>query len=557
MWALLAIVLFSPPVERCTACHPVRPADAHRDVACVACHLGDARAIEAEAAHAGLEAEPGALSTVGVTCGQGACHPVEAARVLAAPMARATGIVAVTRAGLGETAAPLPDRDLPAVLKDPEPSPAEDYVRRLCAGCHLGARRDNRDDAIAARGSGCSACHLAEAVGHPTTPTFPDDGRCLGCHSRSGRISLSYQGIAERSDGTCDDPRPFPDGRVLCAAPSDVHHDAGIACVDCHLHTELMGSDAPRPFGRDAVEVSCEACHDADAPASTWGSMADAFARTLASRLGWDRPAETPVRVGRRGAALWNLVATGEGWALLGKRDGALHAVPATPEDAQHRLPGHERLTCAACHSAWTPTCPTCHVGYDPAQRQWDFGAAAEVPGKWIETGAGFTVAAPALGVRPDGRIGPAAPGMVFTFDARPAGGGAGGARWYSTFDPHTTRREGRACADCHRSAWALGLGTGELVEDGDGWRFTPARPDATDPRRAVDAWVGLDDAAPGRAPDPAIRSLDRGEREKILTVGRCVRCHPSATESLWIDFPDRLADWRKGLTTCPAATGR
>ncbi len=145
MWALLAIVLFSPPVERCTACHPVRPADAHRDVACVACHLGDARAIEAEAAHAGMEAEPGAL-------------------------------------------------------RDPAPSPAEDYVRRLCAGCHLGARRDNRDDAIAARGSGCSACHLAEAVGHPTTPTFPDDGRCLGCHvvGRAGLCGLAGRGARAR-----------------------------------------------------------------------------------------------------------------------------------------------------------------------------------------------------------------------------------------------------------------------------------------------------------------------------------------------------------------------
>jgi hypothetical protein len=553
MYPLLAllILLAGPPAEVCTACHPDRPAGAHHDVACVACHLGDAQARQADVAHQGLEAEPGALSTVSQTCAQGACHPVEGARVQQATMTRATGIVAVTRAVLGETPTPQGDRDMPAILAAPLPTPAEDYTRRLCAGCHLGTRRDNRDDAIDTRGSGCSACHLEEAPGHPTTPAQPGNDRCMGCHSRSGRVTLSYAGLSERTDGTCVDPVVFPDGRTICREPPDTHHAAGLDCVDCHTHNELMGQGEAPLFGRDAVEITCEACHDAEARGATWAEAPDPLGKGYVARRGMAPDPQTPMRVARLGGVLWNLRPTGSTWTLYRKADGAPFTVPATPTDAAHQQAGHERLSCQACHSARMPTCPTCHVSYEPEGEQWDFGRSAVAPGFWRETGHDFTVAPPVLGVRHDGQIGPATPGMILDWDLKNIGATAGAKRLFSTFDPHTTTRAARGCADCHRQPAALGFGKGTLTFGADGgWTFVPQTPDPANPAQAADRWVAVGQQTPGRAPDPRIHALEPLSRSRALTVGACLECH-QPTDPLWVNFPASLATHGRGQTPC------
>lgn len=561
-------------VERCVSCH-VRPdedpggAHAREALGCSTCHLGNPLAFGKARAHEGMEPEPGALSTVALTCGRAGCHEREAASVATSLMARASGIVSVDRWVFGEV--PSPDGDgrtdetMDAVLAARERTPARDHLSRLCGGCHLGARRGNRDDAIHGNGSGCAACHVARRIpdgakrAHPPVDARVTDDRCLGCHSRSGRISLTYQGLAEverhqlaGGASPCAAPEALHDGRPACRLSPDVHAAAGMACVDCHLHTDLMGDGTRHAHAAPQVEVRCESCHG-PAGHAPWGSVTDPVTLALLRARKETRPPSEPVRLGARGTPLWNLrpatvlAAPGQDpsrapFTLVGKLDGRARPVAATPRDADHALRGHERLSCDACHAAWAPTCTTCHTSFDPAGTQWDFSKAAVAKGAWKERSDGFSWAPPALGVTADGRIVPAVPGMVMTLDARAAGGAASSHRLYAPLSPHSTGKKARTCESCHRDPWALGAGTGRLDVDRDAPSFVPSAPAAGGPSSAHDAWVGFLPERPGEGTRRGFRSLDAVEQRRVVTVGRCLPCHPRVFDAVYRDLGASLA---------------
>ena len=384
-------------IERCVSCHTKEsenPGGAHARAAlgCAACHLGNPLAFGKARAHAGLEREPGALSTVALTCGRSDCHAREAARVATSPMTRNAGMVAVDRFAFGEIAEPEGARTIAEVLSAPHPTPAETHLRKLCAGCHLGSRRANRDDLIHGNGSGCSACHVARKVDegprhHPPVDSRVIDDRCEGCHSGSGRIALSYRGLFEIEKG-----KPFAH-----AAP-DVHQAAGMACIDCHLHTDLMGDGTARTHKEDQVEITCEACHGPVGPGGqvAWRDVKDEISIEIRKRderredffrrVNEVAPPDAPTRLGRRDTPLINLLrkssSFSSSWVLVRKLDGVELPVKQTPRDRNHTLRGHESLTCSACHAAWVPTCDSCHTSFDPAKRQWDFAAGAGGAGR-------------------------------------------------------------------------------------------------------------------------------------------------------------------------------
>ncbi len=508
--AVLLVACGTPSVEAvnagsgCVGCHPDAPAGKHALVPCVSCHLGNASGTVAETAHAGLAREPGALDTVDRTCG--ACHPEEVSRVRTSPMATGRGILGVDRFAFGEAPTPDTEATLADVLASPSPSPADDHARRLCAGCHLGTRKANRDDAVTG-GSGCAACHAgASPPGHSTVDSKIPDSRCAGCHSRSARVSLTYAGRVEAPAGDA-----LPDGRHTVATTPDVHAAAGLACIDCHVHTELMGDGVSRAHEEQQVELRCVSCHGA-APAEVKRDD------PVTARL----PAGDGSAVGARGTPLWNVAAG----VLTGKLDGKTHPIPKVTAD--HAGRGHERLSCQACHSAVAPTCGSCHTAYDPTGTQWDFGAGAEKPGRWVETGAAEALLPPALGVDAAGTIRPAIPGMVATLQGREV-------RRYALTDPHATRRASRTCADCHRSPVALGLGSGAL--DPETFRFTPAHPVSGFIDLADDGWTTLGAAVPGEGNRVGARSLNLEEQRKVLRVGVCLRCHEGAAVSTFADL--------------------
>ena len=463
-------------VERCVTCHDKAsedPGGTHARLAlgCASCHLGNPLAFSKERAHEGLEKEPGALATVRETCGREGCHAREAARVATSPMARNAGIVAVDRFAFGEIPAPDGGETMADVLAAAHPTAAQSHLRTLCAGCHLGTRRANRDDAIQGNGSGCAACHIARRApgapprAHPPIDSRIGDDRCLGCHSGSARIALSYRGLVE-----VEKNEPF-----ARAAP-DVHQAAGMACIDCHLHTDLMGDGVVRAHKEDQVEITCEACHGPvrEGGEVPWSEVNDEISKEILVRerrreeedlLRRGKKGESLpyalARLGRRGTPLINLLrkfsssSSSSDWILVRKLDGVALLVKQTPHDRNHLIRGHERLSCSSCHAAWVPTCDSCHTSFEPSRRQWDFAAGKETRGAWVEKSEGFSWAPPLLGVRDApgrGLIVPATPGMILDVDASAFGGRKIARRLLSPVEPHTTGRRARTCESCHRA---------------------------------------------------------------------------------------------------------
>ncbi|MDF1564417.1 MAG: hypothetical protein P1V51_15340 [Deltaproteobacteria bacterium] len=541
--------------EACLACHALRegPGGAHGGLlqGCESCHLGDPLALEKGRAHRGLEKEPGALETAALTCGRAGCHPDTTRDVQGSLMATAVGLVSVDRLVFGEHPRPGGEQTMAEVLAEAEPSPAEDHLRHLCGGCHLGARRANRDDAVglgADVGSGCAACHSRKAkeegVHSPLLPT-PDDAQCLGCHSRSGRISLSYRGLSEVLPGQAppcgeSERETLADGRITCRQPADVHQRAGLGCVDCHLPSELMGDGQRHAHQEEAVEVRCADCHPAaDAPPRSVAAatVGDPRLRRILAKQDPPLPPGTRLGLGEGGRPLWNLrLEEGQRW-LQPKGGGAPHLSKPTPADPDHRQPGHERLACASCHARWAPTCPTCHTRKEPATPQWDFAHAAQTPGAWIETSEGGFARPPTLGLRRQagsegaGRIVPVVPGMILEVEPGP-GAAPLRHRLFAPLDPHTTGKS-RTCEACHLDPLTLGLGRGTI-------RFGPEGPILEPEEGADDHWTRLGDLEPGRGTRSNLHSLDAPTLQRSLRVGLCLGCHP-AKDPIHRDLPGAL----------------
>jgi len=103
-------------------------------------------------------------------------------------------------------------------------------------------------------------------------------------------------------------------------------------------------------------------------------------------------------------------------------------------------------------------------MSFDAAHTQWDFAAGKPTAGAWTERSEGFSWAPPLLGVRGDGRIVPAAPGMILDIDATTASGGKTSRRLLAPVEPHTTGKKARTCESCHRAPVAPDFEAGTRV---------------------------------------------------------------------------------------------
>ena len=266
VWGLiiLLLALASPmrAAEGCLSCHTGRSegfSPGHDFAAnnCTACHAGDALAVDTEKAHAGMLAFPGNMSNAGETCG--ACHADKVESISHSLMHTGHGMVETTRRLVnGEAGKPGTN-----TVQSLGHGPADSMLRKLCVSCHLGQEKTaHRLNPTADRGGGCLACHINHYPdnGHPALTTSVSDGRCFGCHSRSGRISLNYTGLAE-NDAPEEQQLRLADGRLVKRMPPDVHYQAGMSCIDCHSGAQLMGEKIAGPHGGEAAQAECTDCH--------------------------------------------------------------------------------------------------------------------------------------------------------------------------------------------------------------------------------------------------------------------------------------------------------
>ena len=222
---------------------------------CIACHAGDASAAAKDEAHAGLIAFPGNLENAAIACGS--CHADRVDSVTHSLMHTGRGIVRTTRAVLDGSAGPNHTQNLQSLGH----GVADSMLRKQCASCHLGQEKTAHGVNVTTdRGGGCLACHVNEHPedAHPMLTADVSDGSCFGCHSRSGRISLSYAGLAEVDESEMR----LADGRAVGRLAADVHYAAGMSCTDCHDADDVMGAAGDAMHQRDAVSASCMDCHE-------------------------------------------------------------------------------------------------------------------------------------------------------------------------------------------------------------------------------------------------------------------------------------------------------
>jgi hypothetical protein len=510
-----------PAANACLQCHLTKqdgfsPAHSFAAGSCVTCHAGNNAATVEAVAHAGLIAFPGELANAQRACGS--CHTNRVASVSEHLMHTASGMVHVTRQTLGEPAG----QDHTVNLQSLGHGVADSMLRKQCASCHIGQTKTaHRHDVMWDRGGGCLACHINDYPddSHPSLTVSVNDARCFGCHSRSGRISLSYAGLAEVDVADTSGNSPglrLPDGRHVVRMSADAHYLAEMSCIDCHTSVGLMGGTGDALHQRQAVDIGCADCHANQSPRiglSEW----PALMTSLRKHIPFAADETTAfLTTAKTGTPLWHLEIREDGVWLHTKNTNRVLRIPAAESLYHTQDQNHERLTCSACHSQWAPQCFGCHMEYDADGEQWDHIDRAVTPGRWKTERWHVSNTLPALGVNDSDQIELFVPGMIMTV-AHPEFEHDKFVRMFAPLSPHTTGKS-RSCNSCHRSSEALGLGQGKLTESAGERVFEPANallPDGL----PGDAWTNIENSLGGRVPVTGQRPLDRAEMDAILNA--------------------------------------
>ena len=563
------IFLFSPVIpfgssagkhieESCLNCHThttgFSAAHLPEKIGCAACHLGQVSESEADKAHEGMIRIPGNLSTANQTCGTGNCHPGIPQRVERSLMNTMNGLITVDRFVFGE----VDSLDGLATIENLGHTPADKHLRGLCVSCHLGNEKELSAPVVeSSRGGGCLACHLNyspaakkslidyEAGGklrvHAQLSLNISNDHCFGCHSRSGRISTSYEGWHETLLSTKDVKgqsgyRKLDDGRVFKFISEDVHHKAGMDCIDCHSASEVMGDGEVYRHSEEAVKVRCRDCHFSDEPMLVPYEEMDAESKKIISLRENLQTIKNFIKGENASEAMINASVDDSGRPyLITKNSGKrLNLLPPSTVCTQGQA--HIELACSTCHTPWIPQCVGCHNSYDPKIKSYDLLDNKMVDGKWIEHAGVFLSDPPTLGVVESDTLRTVktfVPGMIMTIDAsgfsqdEPANKPAF-FRLFAPLEAHTINAKGRNCKSCHNNPLAIGYGRGTLTYDAKGhWHFDPYYENEVIDNLPQDAWIGF--LQPYKR-TPATRSNARpfttSEQKRILTVGACLTCH-------------------------------
>jgi hypothetical protein len=257
---------------------------------------------------------------------------------------------------------------------------------------------------------------------------------------------------------------------------------------------------------------------------------------------------------------LYHISAEADGNMILyRKRDGKAIPFRRLGKPEVHKAPYHERLSCQACHSQWIPQCYGCHemVFRQTGQRDWLTGKRS--PGRWQEGRSYLRFRKPTLGVWPDNRIGPFAPGcqvFIHVFDEN----GDYLPQDYSRhlvmagFDPHTTALDSPACERCHLDTKVIGLGEGALQVGRREPVFEPVYDvvgSGLDVEHALDTFVSPRGKPLQRASRKDSRPFNGEELTRILRVGLCTSCHDQYDDPVYRDYDTAFKRFMAGETVC------
>jgi hypothetical protein len=542
-------------------------------VGCNACHLGNPNTTNKDFAHNGMILIPGNLSDATKTCGVTGCHPGIPERVSTSIMNTMSGVISVNRFAFDELEKP----EGLFYVKDLTQSNADNHNRNLCASCHLGNEKTEWGPIdVLSRGGGCNACHLNysnEAIEqlnsylksprgmasqkvkgqkskeikidfpkiHPQLSLKVTNKHCFGCHSRSGRISTNYEGWFETLESWDDvkvnkDYRLLLDGRVFQKAKDDVHHQAGMECIDCHVSMEIMGDGNLYQHMDEQLKIQCTDCHSKDVRSINYNQL-DFESKKIVDLRKSKRDNEKFLVTEKSKLALVNtyVSAKNEKYLITKSSNKKLNLNPPATICVEGNA--HKRLNCQSCHTEWVTHCVGCHTEYDPNLEGYDLLDNKDIVGSWNEIPSDFYVDYPVLGVRKDksGKeiIDTFIPGMVLTIDKFKNPRKKIFKRLFAPTFSHTINKEGRSCKSCHNNPLALGYGKGKLNYSKNGeWGFEPKFSNHKEDNLPKDAWIGF---LKTRNETSTTRTYTRPftveEQKRILLVGACLTCHDEQSE--------------------------
>ncbi len=532
--------------ESCVACHENTTGfSQYHDptkIGCSACHLGDIIATDKDKSHAGMIKIPGNLNNAAQTCSSADCHQSELHRVNNSLMSTNSGIVSIDKWAFDE----IHTTDTLFHIENIGNTAAETHLKNLCFKCHLGYEKKNYAPTNEnSRGGGCLACHLTYLDNstpdisdniHPNLSLNIDNDKCFGCHSRSNRISTNYEGWYETlyTENEVKDSigyRVLQDGRVFGYAGEDVHHKAGLLCIDCHSSQEVMGDGVAYKHQTEALKIQCSDCHPTTA-FKTAGFEAFGEAEIIDYTLRqYELKSKKFIITEKDSIPLINsYFDENEQAFLISKIEKSVH--PNTRSCVQDNV--HQSLDCNMCHTRWAPSCIGCHTSYDS-----EIKLTNGKKGKWKELLGGFSFAEPVMGVNTiENKITPAVPGMIMSLDKTAFIGPHIGKdsiflRLFAPVEAHTTVKESRSCESCHINPAALGYGKGTLtyyVEKQKGyWQFESLYENSNIDSLPQDAWQGfLNQIEKDRkySAHENFYPLNLENQKKVLQVGACLHCH-------------------------------
>ncbi len=331
-------------------------------------------------------------------------------------------------------------------------------------------------------------------------------------------------------------------------------------CIDCHTGIEVMGDGKHHDDMDTQLDITCEACHmpkfsshEADL------AGAERLAR-LNERV--PAPAGEAVALSKKGTPLYNLRQQGEKVVFYRKADGVpIELDTPSGRKPHHRLSGHERLSCQACHSAWMVQCYGCHLTYRESGRQVDWLTGSASEGRWEEKRGHTRFENPTLGIRGAGsRVYPISPCQVFfSHDGKDEQetGKPFKVLSVSAFDPHTTAKPSRSCRECHGDPKVMGFGGGHMA--GGGSIQTPPIQEAPLPGPAegfpLDAFLDSTGTMRQANSQDGTRPFTVKEATSILFVNLCVGCHDDYGDKIYEDFGKSKRRYHSGEEALPCVS--
>ncbi|QPJ64117.1 MAG: hypothetical protein G3M78_01330 [Candidatus Nitrohelix vancouverensis] len=467
----------------------------------------------------------------------------------------------------------------------------DNLLRNKCFQCHLDSVGPGPTDF---RSQGCAACHVpyasdglyrgddpTQSKTQPGKPrahvieAVPNSRVCVQCHR-----AYTYEEPAVKTNDNAPNLQEasLPKTarfKVNASAPAgmgsgkaDIHFEKGFECIDCHTQFDIMGDGNIYSKQHQAVEVRCETCHGSEQAAPAVASITDPNDRAV--RLsrhykgGPNQPGDA-MALTARDRKMTNVKSIDGKIVTFGKRSGRRMIAPQTRNArAAHSIPGHiGKLECSACHAQWTPRCDGCHNAMDQSRPVPADHKAAKF--FWGSVESQLSLETPQLIVGPRGKAAPMSPqperaltlldekgapipvisglgntiGRYLDWRFSNAEGYSGANRVYRT-EPHSTRRQVRACADCHLSSRTLGLGEGdiELGSHPSGRNDLIAPLDRSD-RIAKRSNYGPDAKATARGErlsgsHQESRPFNQREITTLLRVGNCIACHDTYGDPIY-----------------------